>query len=373
MPFCTNCGKPLSTDARFCTNCGNAVKATEAARPSQQTTKLPQESREITSGKQIQDSAPGFLAKYKAGIIAGAITLLLIIAVYFIFFRPNPEKEGQLIAAMVCSCREDSAKFGIRTLREFKDSFDKKQFKLRLIATDFLRSIYSDTRDRFDSCQNAAMKKYAQKGKLFSGNKSKYRQFELAFNAKRSLCNIPVNVELASLQNEISRKINALSGPEPGIEKIKSDLLGKKMIGWNFDFLSEFQQCQITNKVNAGNRIDLDLALTLHDESKNTVHDASVTVVYTLDNGEWKLNDVISHYITYTYRITTEGWQSVNMFPDTRCTITGNRFWVKDGENGQTYKGGGTDSDNYNLSGPVFYLWSRETGPVDLVVTFYPK
>src|SRR6185436_2050039 len=238
---------------------------------------------------------------------------------------------------------------------------------------DFFNSIYSDTRDRFDSCYNVAMKKYAQKGKLFSGNKKKYREFELAYNAKRSLCDIPVNPELASLQNEIYQKINALAGVEPTVEKIKADLIGKKMIGWNFDFLDEFQQCQVNNKVRSGSRITYDLSLSLLDLSKKALHDASVTVVYDLNNGEWKLNDVISRYITYTYRITTEGWQTVTMFPNTRCTITGNRFWVKDGENGQTFKGGGTDADSYELSGPTIYLWSRETGSVDLVFTFYPK
>src|SRR6185503_4001232 len=122
------------------------------------------------------------LSKYKLGIIAGLLTLGLVVAVYFLFFKPNPEKEGKVIGALICGCREDSAKFGVDLIKGFKNDFEKREFKSKLIATNFLTSLYADTKDRFDSCYNAAMKRYAEKGKKFSGNSRLYQKFESAFN-----------------------------------------------------------------------------------------------------------------------------------------------------------------------------------------------
>ena len=35
--------------------------------------------------------------------------------------------------------------------------------------------------------------------------------------------------------------------PEPGIERIKSDLIGKQIPGWSFDRITEFRQAAITS------------------------------------------------------------------------------------------------------------------------------
>ena len=297
----------------------------------------------------------------------------MIATAYFLFFRPNPEKKAKKIADMVCNCHEDSTKFSIQSLRQFKDSFEVKQFKSKFIATNFLNSLYSDTKDRFDSCYNAAMKKFAEEGRSFSSNSKQYKKFETVFNERKAACRGWTEPEFTLLQNDISQKINKLAGDEPTIEKVKKDLLGKKMIGWNFDFLDEFQQCEISNRTRFDKRLEYDLSMVLQDLNVKSIHNASATVVYDLKNGEWVFNSVIPVSITYTYHITGDGWQFVNLIPGSRYTIAGNKFWVQDGDGGQIYKAGGTDGDSFTLTSLKIYLKSRETEPVDLVFTFYPK
>jgi len=218
------------------------------------------------------------------------------------------------------------------------------------------------------------MRKYAEKGKKFSGNSKLYQRFESSFNKKQTSCTTSATPEIASIRNDIFQKINALIDPEPAVEKIKNDLIGTKMIGWNFDYPEEFQQCQVSKKINSDKRIDYDLDLILFDQKLNDLHNASATVVYKLNNGEWILSNVISHYITYTFHATTDTWLQVTPF--TNCTYAispTNKFWVKDGQDGQTYKGGGTDADSFTLTSPTFFIASRESTATDIVFTFYPK
>lgn len=378
MAFCTKCGKPLSDGVKFCNNCGNPVKETAAAQADQVIQQLAEQTPQIKSEpivvKQTLPTGQGFFSKHKIGILAGGVTLVLIVAVYFLFFKPNPEKDGKMIGAMICTCREDSSKFSTQTLKEFKNGFDSRQFKSRLLATTFLNSVYSDTKDRFDSCYKAAMKKFADKGKKFSGNGNLYKKFESAFSEKQTSCTVPTSIEFVSIQNDLTQKINALMEPEPTVEKIKNDLLGQSMLGWNFDYLEEFQKCEISKKTNTTNGIEYVLDMRLLDKNQNSLHDASATIVYDLKDGKWGLNNIVSHYITYTFRATAENWLQVN--PLSNCTYTispDTRYWVKDGQQGQTFKGGGSDSESFTLVSNTIFLASRETSPVNVVFTFYPK
>jgi len=368
MSFCTNCGHPLSAEAKFCENCGQPVKQISNVQPGSQIN-LPSEA--TTTNTLKQTSKPQGSSKVILAVAAGLFILLMIAAAYFLFFKPNPEKKAKKIADMVCNCHKDSTKFSIQSLRQFEDSFEVKQFKSKFIATNFLNSLYSDTKDRFDSCYNAAMNKYVQEGKSFSGKQ--YKKFETIFNERKTACGGVTDPEFTMLQNGVLQKINKLAGDEPTVEKIKNDLLGKKMIGWNFDYIDEFQQCEISNKARFDKRIEYDLSMVLQDLTVKSLHNASATVIYDLKDGEWVFNSVVPISITYTYHIKNDVWQFVNLIPGTRYTIAGNKFWVQDGDGGKIYKAGGNDGDNFTLTSLKIYLQSRETEPVDLVFTFYPK
>lgn len=361
MPFCTNCGHPLTADVKFCPDCGQPVKKDQEA----------EQPKLYIKPEVISVSPRSFFSRFRFAFLSVVGLFVLSIAIYFLL-KPNPAKAGRSIGNSICNCKEDSAKFSTQLLKNFRDSFDTKHFPTKQEAIEILTTLYSQTKNRFDSCYNAALKKIIQNEMRFASNEDLFQKFDSALYKRQAACSILVNPELVSIKSSLFQKIKLLIDPDPSENKIKNDLIGNKMLTWNFDYLDEFQKIEISKKTRSNDRIDYDLNLSLIDQNDNSSHDAIISVTYILNDKTWELKDIISKSITYTYNILPNNWQSLTLVPNTPYTITGNRFWVQDGSNGQIYKGGGTDGQRFALTSPTIYLMSRETDAVQLVVTYYP-
>ena len=102
-------------------------------------------------------------------------------------------------------------------------------------------------------------------------------------------------------------------------------------------------------------------------------HDAQVNLVYLQNSDGWYLSEVKGIFITYTNPAPLNGWQQV--VPLQNCTYyisNDKKFWVKEGNYDQTYKGG-PDGEQFNLTSSYIYIQSRETEPVNLTFTYRPK
>ena len=94
---------------------------------------------------------------------------------------------------------------------------------------------------------------------------------------------------------------------EPNADKIKSDLLGKRMSnrmeGWAFDSLDHFEKFQIENKQRVGNVLEYKVDMQLYDkhrieagmyERKIGIRaHAKALIVYRKTGGEWEIASIV--------------------------------------------------------------------------------
>jgi hypothetical protein len=90
-----------------------------------------------------------------------------------------------------------------------------------------------------------------------------------------------------------------ISFVHPDENKIKNDLIGKRIPGWNFSFLSEFQNIQITKEAIENGYLVQTVDLKLKDAYNSNLFDSEIIVKYcnTPNNG-WVLSDVTSKYFS---------------------------------------------------------------------------
>ena len=97
-------------------------------------------------------------------------------------------------------------------------------------------------------------------------------------------------------------------------------------------------------------------------------------MVYLRSSNGWYLAEVKEIFITYIYSAPQNEWQKVTTLDNSTYTISNDkRYWAKDGDYGQQYKGGSPDGDSFNLTSSYIYISSRETEPINLTFTYRPK
>ncbi len=101
---------------------------------------------------------------------------------------------------------------------------------------------------------------------------------------------------------------------EPGIERIKSDLIGKKIPGWNFDRITEFSKASISSIARTDQRIDfrLDLHMLPYNSGKDEYYDAQLFATYLAGDDDWQLSNVEEIYLSYEVTIPPGRWVTIN-------------------------------------------------------------
>ena len=104
---------------------------------------------------------------------------------------------------------------------------------------------------------------------------------------------------------------------EPGIERIKSDLVGKKIPGWNFDRITEFSKASVSSIARTDQRIDfrLDLHMLPYNTRGGTYYDAQVFATYLAGDDDWQLSNVEEIYLSYEVTIPPGRWVTINGIP----------------------------------------------------------
>lgn len=88
-----------------------------------------------------------------------------------------------------------------------------------------------------------------------------------------------------------------LISPEPGIEQIKSDLVGETIsrgeMSWYFAALSEFKEIKIVDKIREGDTIEYNLTLELQDVFTEKMHTAEILLIYKRSGTSWDLFSIL--------------------------------------------------------------------------------
>ncbi|HHT21837.1 MAG TPA: hypothetical protein GXZ87_00785 [Bacteroidales bacterium] len=316
-----------------------------------------------------------WLGKNKKVIIGVLSAVIVLYGVYYFFLRHDPVKDAKKSAVAYCDCSTKYNDAMIKVNEEFVKSFESYDFKKRQEARNKLQELQNSVNTENVTCHSAAQQKYTELRNRYVAEQEMLSKFDFAYNAQSGMCNPSNQSKLSSLYTEVENKITSIKDPLPDIEKIKADLLGHKIMTWNFDALTEFNQASILKTTEGSDLTEYHIKLHLVGYTNPTtdIHDAEILVTYIQSSDGWYLNDVKPIYYTQNYTAKVNEWTSISFrdFPKVSYTIidNGQKFWIQDGSYGTKYKGG-PGGDQYHLSSNEIYVMSREDNPVTLVFKF---
>ena len=299
------------------------------------------------------------------------IGLLIIIGALYFALKDYPKRDAKKLAAEFCDCyntrNEDQLEFYNTFLNDFDNYHFKKQSEARNSFYEKNQNINSNLFHCLETVESDV-----NNLKVTYKNYEVRNEFENEYQNIQNDCSNPQSSEQNDLIQKIEDKIKTIQDPTPDIGKIKEDLIGKKITGWDFDYLSEFKDAKILNQTDGSDRIEYNVYFKLLDEAKNSEHECEARVVYNKEYDGWNLENVKMVYITYIIIAEVNRWIDITILKDCTYRITDNnqRYWINDGSS--TYKGG-PGGDQFFLNSSKIYIMSREDHPVKLTFKYKSK
>lgn len=125
----------------------------------------------------------------------------------------------------------------------------------------------------------------------------------------------------AVLKNNVKDGLQAAAFVEPGIEKIKADLIGQQVPGWSFDKPSEFQKATITSIARTDQSIEVrtDFELLPYNTKEQTLYSLQVIVTYLIGPTGWSFYKV--EELSLSFPLTVPAGKSVRVAAIKGCRV----------------------------------------------------
>lgn len=298
-----------------------------------------------------------------------AAVLIGLWGLYAIFIKNYPDKDAATLGKMYCDCHEKKKDAIVKSGEEFVQLFDQQKFTNRQEARENWATKENTALVPIQNSEKQIEEKYASYQKRYSNDYNAANVLTQNYNRTKSECEAKYAQYIQDTYKKIENIIATVQSPEPDVEKIKSDLLGKAITGWKFDYLSEFGNMEIINTTRNNQRIEHDLKLHLIGETNKGEHECELKVTYTLQDYGWQLNTCAMQSITYTYTAPVNSWQSIQPLSGCYYDIidNGHQYWVLDGYGwfAPKYKGG-PGGEKFTLTNSEINISSREPNPVEI-------
>jgi len=276
---------------------------------------------------------------------------VVLFGIAFIIFSScsSPESDGIKAAKMKYNCEDDYNKRHNEITMEqnkayeaFIKNFHSHSFKTRVEAREKLNEYLEKSRESFqkleDDARECEKKAYEYRNKLrnkYETNREKEEKFSYAYNNYRPKERKSDTKQEAYVdyQSQIRALIQTIIPPKPDLERLKTDLIGRKILWdmkqagtrhWTLLSTEEFKTFDIKETVNTNENYLLDVYLLLRGEF--TDYEANVTIQYILQqHDDWTFNMFQSKDFkvipTHKYKNCIshgwEGWGFAN-----RCYVT---------------------------------------------------
>lgn len=297
---------------------------------------------------------------------------LIFIAIWLIFIKDYPKRDAKKLAVELCDCYSTYEKETEEAYKNFINDFENQNYIKRNDARTNLNSITNPINSKKYKCVELINNKYNSLSHKFDyKDRSK---FETAYIESQNNCSNTNNPAISSLYSDIEKKIETIKDPEPDINKIKEDLIGQKIPGWNFSYLSEFKDIKITNTTKGNDRLEYKIQMKLLDESKNSEHDCEVVVIYNRSYNGWNFSNVKMNYITYINTFYPDKWTQITPLKNCRwnCEDTYKIVWKTHSYGREIISG--PDAKGVTLpNSNSYYVKSREGKEVNVKFTYRPN
>ena len=306
-------------------------------------------------------------------VMTVAASVVVLYGVYYFFLKNDPVNDAENAAAAFCECSEKYNDAIIKVDEEFVKSFDTYGFKKRQEARNKLQELQNSANRENSICNSVAQQNYNDFRNRYISEQEMLSKFDFAYNSLSETCNPSNQSKLWSIYSEVENKISSIKDPEPDIEKIKTDLIGQKIPGWNFSYLSEYKSAEILNATRGNDRVEYQIKFHLRDEARNTEHDCEVLSVYLQGDQGWYFNNVLMFYLTYDNEIPSDKWIRITPLQNCTFSVTDDQklSWKTDNWTAEIKTG--PDAPNATLPSSKSYLIrSREGHPVTVKFTYRP-
>jgi len=175
--------------------------------------------------------------------------------------------------------------------------------------------------------------------------------------------------------SELKKQIIPSEPPEPDIQKIKTDLIGRKMYSWTFAYLKEFKSEEILKITRGDGRIEYDIKFLFEDYKDGELNESEIYIVYTKGSYGWTLDDFQMIYFTRDVEIPHDKW--IKFYPIKDCNFSiKNEYkleWKTSTSDEVINSGPDFPGALRKLpSSPYYRVSAREDKPVTVRFTFKP-
>lgn len=224
---------------------------------------------------------------------------MFILSCAFLWACSSAESDGKKAAERLCDCHSEYAVNLAGAYTSYIESFDSYGFGTRVEARDKLAALIQQVEAGFErSLGKAEAYKDNLAGKYLT-NRTKSTEFQYAYEAQIRAFRV-VEADVASFQNRINGMILSIIPPKPDQDKLKQDLVGRKIndapdgyrrSGWYWEIKSpgEVKNVEIRNEVKSGDDYIYDVRILLQDEFNQ--YEADVKITYVLrQHDEWTID-----------------------------------------------------------------------------------
>jgi len=232
--------------------------------------------------------------------------LFFIYCVLLFISCSSPESDGKKAAKKFCDCEKEFIENLSKETRKFISDFADYGFTTRLEAREKSKELIDKASREYGSCVQKAQQQYSKLKGKYVGNYGKTTKFEYAYNAKKSFDEQEIQRGIPN-QMAINDLILTIIPPIPNAEKIKQDLLGRKITeqpngyhrqGWYWEIKDgEIKEIQIISENKQANDYLFEVRLVL--QANGSAHEAFVNLTYVLhQHDDWTIDFLESKQVS---------------------------------------------------------------------------
>lgn len=317
-----------------------------------------------------------FLWKYKVitliatGVVAGSFV------VYNLFIKDDPVKDAKRLAKEYCGCTDELNKNKLTAMQSFVEGFAGKKYRSRLDARNDLNNLLQVSQAMYNDCTNKAETKFNVRHAEYGAKDVEARiKLENAYNSSALGCNGAMNSESLAMQSKVNDNIKGIIDPEPGIDRIKGDLIGREIPGWRFTYLNQFKFADILNISKAEDRIEYQVKFILNEANIGD-HECEVIIVYLLNESGWYMSGANMIYARYTNLFFPDSYRMIRILPGCNWSAENNyKMAWKTSESafaGEIVTGPNLEPATLPAS-EIFYIRSLEDSTILVRFTYRPR
>jgi hypothetical protein len=217
----------------------------------------------------------------------------------------SPESDGKKAAEEFCDCEKESVENRQKEYSALIQDFDSYHFQTRAAVRKKIQQIADEAAKNYSDCLQKAQENYHKARRKYATNYQANTQFEYAFQGYRA-ANAVTDETVAPLISQIDHLMLSIIPSKPDLEKIKRDLIGRKITEqpdgyYHQDWYWKIEDGEIKDiRIISENkqRDDYLFKIRLVLQADGGAHEALVNLTYVLrKNDEWTIDFIESKQV----------------------------------------------------------------------------